>query len=186
MGGESPADRGRIWRRLKDDRLLRQLEEHLLQVSSNPSPGAVTPQELVFRSTPREHQDDSPEPRRRARQLRTDEEKALVERYCVVRNVRTVAGEFRLSRTTVARLLKKHGVHTARRLTEAQIDTAVELYQRGTSSAAIGAQLGFDDHTILKALRGRSVAIRPAVSQRLMRTVGTGEQRRSRGSAIDR
>lgn len=51
-------------------------------------------------------------------------------------------------------------------MTGAQIAIAVELYERGRASAAIGSRLGFDNHTILKAVRARGVTIRPVVSGR--------------------
>ena len=51
-------------------------------------------------------------------------------------------------------------------MTEGQIAIAVELYESGQSSAVIGKQLGFDNHTILKGLRSRGVRIRLAATQR--------------------
>lgn len=139
---------------------------HLLQVYSNPAPGVVTPQAFVFRSRSREPQEASPTSRRRARQLRASENELVVGRYLAVRNIRTVAGEFQISRTTVARVLAEHGIDASRRMAEAEVSAAAELYEQGLSSAAIGQRLGFDNHTILRALRGRGVAIRPAVSRR--------------------
>lgn len=50
----------------------------------------------------------------RARQLRDAETDQLVQRYLKVRNMREVAREFRLSRTTVAKLLAKRGIDTSR------------------------------------------------------------------------
>lgn len=138
---------------------------HLLQVYSNPSRSATSPQELLFRSTSQQRQEATPAAPKRARQLRADEAVRVVARYLAIRNMRTVAREFRMSRTTVARILSAHGVDASRKMTDAQISVAVELYEKGLSSAAIGQRLGFDNHTILKALRGRSVTIRPAVRQ---------------------
>jgi hypothetical protein len=51
-------------------------------------------------------------------------------------------------------------------MSEAEVGIAAELYEQGLSSAAIGGRLGFDNHTILKALRGCGVAIRRAASPR--------------------
>ena len=87
----------------------------------------------------------------------------VVARYLAIRNMRTVAREFRISRTTVARILTEHGIDPSRRMTDAQIAVAVELYEQGLSSAAIGQRLGFDNHTVLKALRSRGGTIRPSV-----------------------
>ena len=50
-------------------------------------------------------------------------------------------------------------------MADAQISVAVKLYQQGLSSGAIGERLGFDNHAILKELRGRGVAIRSAAGR---------------------
>lgn len=134
---------------------------HLLQVYSNPSLEVVAPQELLFRSRQTERQDATPTTRRRARQLRSEEVELLIARFLAVRNIRAVAGEFRISRTTAARILTEHKIDASRGMSEAQVGTAAELYEQGLSSAAIGARLGFDNHTILKNLRLCGVAIRP-------------------------
>lgn len=65
-----------------------------------------------------------------------------------------------MSRTTVARILSERSIDASRRMTNAQISVAVELYEQGLSSAAIGQRLGFDNHTIISALRGAQVPIR--------------------------
>jgi AraC-like DNA-binding protein len=148
---------------------------HLLQVYSNRAPRVVSPQELIFQSTSRKRQQDTRATLRRARQLRASETELLVTHYLAVRNIGTVAREFQVSRTTVARVLTEQGIDASRRMTDAQISVAAELYEQGLSSAAIGQRLGFDNHTILKALRSRSVAIRPVIGQRSRRTDRTGE-----------
>lgn len=133
---------------------------HLLQVYSNPAPGVATPQVMLFRSRTREHQDATREARRRARQLRADEANAVAERYLVVRNVRAVAAEFHLSRTTVSRILASQGIDTSRGMKPAEVKHAMRLYAEGLSSITIGQQLGFDNHTILKELRRAGVQVR--------------------------
>lgn len=110
--------------------------------------GAVAPRALHFRSKSCEHPDAAPEPRRRARQLRADEAVAVVDRYRELRNMRNVASEFQLSRTTVARMIKDHGVDASRKLIEPRIAVAVELNERGLSSATVGRRFGFDKHTV--------------------------------------
>ncbi len=50
-------------------------------------------------------------------------------------------------------------------MTDAQISDAAELYEQGLSSAAIGQRLGFDNHTILKALGTQGIAIRLVARQ---------------------
>ena len=148
---------------------------HLLQVYSNPAPGVVAPQELLFRSRSREKQPTVRAPRRRARQLRAHEAELVVTRYLAVRNIRTVATEFQVSRTTVARILTKHGVDASRRMTDAQITVAAGLYEQGLSSAAVGQRLGFDNHTILKALRGRGIEIRARATTDLLKRVAEAD-----------
>jgi len=80
---------------------------HLLQVYSNPDPGVVVPQDLLFRSSQSEL-DKPPLPSKRARQLRSDEIDRLLSHYEHLRNVRTVARDLGLSRTTVSRVLAQH------------------------------------------------------------------------------
>jgi len=48
-------------------------------------------------------------------------------------------------------------------MSDEQIERAIHLYIRGASSIAIGRELGFDNHTVLKALSGRSIPIRGAL-----------------------
>lgn len=139
---------------------------HLLQVYSNPSRPAIPPQELLFRS----EQSKRPEAglsaaAGRARQLRDNETNQLVRRYLVVRNMREVAREFRLSRTTVAKLLEERGIETSRSMKPSEVKQAVGMYKEGLSSITIGKQLGFDNHTILNALRTEGIRIRPPLTR---------------------
>lgn len=139
---------------------------HLLQVYSNPSRPAVSPQELLFRSA----QSERPEmgltaPVGRARQLRDAETDQLVQRYLEVRNMRQVAREFRMSRTTVAKLLAERKIDTSRSMKPSEVEQAVRMYEEGISSIRIGKQLGFDNHTILNSLRECSVEIRSAATR---------------------
>jgi hypothetical protein len=85
--------------------------------------------------------------------------------YREVRNMRQVAREFRMSRTTVAKHLANRGVDTSRGMKPADITRAVELYAEGLSSIGIGKQLGFDNHTVLSALRAQGVPIRQALGK---------------------
>ena len=90
--------------------------------------------------------------RRSARQLNSGETDRLVERYLEVRNIREIARELKLSRTTVAKHLASRAVMTSRSMNPAQEQLANELYNDGLSSAAIGRQLGFDNKTVLRAI----------------------------------
>ena len=131
----------------------------LLQVYSNPSNIGFSAEELVARS----RRSSRPETARgavgSARQLRDAELELLVSRYLEIRNMRQVARELRVSRTTVAKLLAERGIDTSLSMKSWEIDRAVELYEKGRSSAAIGTELGFDNHTVLNALRARGVQI---------------------------
>jgi len=127
---------------------------HLLQVYSNPSRTAISPQELLFRS----EQSKRPEmgltaPVGRARQLRDAETDQLVQRYLEVRNMREIAREFRMSRTTMAKLLTERGIDTSKSMKPVDIKRAKELYAQGMGSGRIGRMLGFDNKTILRAVR---------------------------------
>lgn len=102
---------------------------------------------------------------RRARQLREREVDELVARYDEVRNMRQVAREFRVSRTTVAKVLAIRGVATSRRMSSVEITLAAELYEQGESSGTIGRKLGHDNHTVLRALRAAGVEIRPPLGR---------------------
>lgn len=90
-----------------------------------------------------------------------------MQHYLDVRNMREVAREFRVSRTTVAKLLSERGIDTSRKMGPADIATAVELYAAGESSIRIGKQLGFDNHTVLKALRSLGIIVRPPAATRV-------------------
>lgn len=74
--------------------------------------------------------------------------------------MRQVAREFGMSRTTVAKLLAERGVDTSRSMKPAEVKQAVRMYKDGLSSTTIGKQLGFDNKTIIKALRQAGSKIR--------------------------
>lgn len=78
--------------------------------------------------------------------------------------MRQVAREMRVSRTTVAKVLKGRGIDTSSGMKPADVERAVELYVEGHSSGAIGRRLGFDNHTVLNALRSEGVQIRPQLT----------------------
>lgn len=138
---------------------------HLLQVYSNPAPDLVAPQELLFRSAQSKRREKRHSaPARRARQLRDVETDQLMRRYAEVRNMRQVAREFGMSRTTVAKLLSERGIETSRRMKPVEIKQAVQMYMDGLSSITIGKQLGYDNHTVLTALRSEGVSIRLSAS----------------------
>lgn len=97
---------------------------------------------------------------RKVKKLRERDIDTLVARYHETRNIRQVAREFELSRTTVAKHLGERGVDTSNRMKPGDVDRAVVMYSEGLSSMVIGERLGFDNRTILRELRERGVEIR--------------------------
>ena len=139
----------------------------LLQVYSNPAVNRVSPQTLFVRSAKSARDGEIKRMGRRgARQMRAIEIDRIVERYRVVRNIRQVAREFGVSRTTVARHLTDRGIDTSRGMSAAEISEAVRLYSQGLSSGQIGRNLGFDNHTILNAVRGAGLNVRESITRR--------------------
>jgi hypothetical protein len=124
----------------------------------------VNPGDLLIRARAgqRKAEPDRRSPKT-AQQLRVAEIDHLVARYKQVRNIRQIAVEFKLSRTTVAKHLADRGVTTTKSMNAEQITCAVNLYTDGLSSMVIGKRLGFDNHTIIKELRISGVPIRPAL-----------------------
>ena len=98
-----------------------------------------------------------------AKQLREGEVGALVARYREIRSMRKLATEFRVSRTAVAKHLADRGLDTSRGMTSADIARAADLYKDGLSNVTIGKRLGFDNKTILSALRAKGITIREAL-----------------------
>lgn len=136
---------------------------HLLQVYYNPFANqSKSVHKLLMalkKAKPRSERDD-PDPRKRAKRLREEEIDRLVTRYKEVRNMRTVALEFRMSRETVAKHLAARGIDTSKSMKPADIKKAKELYAQGMGSGRIGRMLGFDNKTVLKELKGAGVALR--------------------------
>jgi AraC-like DNA-binding protein len=125
-----------------------------------------SPLELVRRSSlSRRDEDQAARQTKPARQLREREVDELVARYRDVRNIRQVAREFKMSRTTVAKHLADRGIDSSHRMTAAQIERAALLYVEGHSSQAIGLALGFDNKTVIKELRAAGVRIRTALGR---------------------
>ena len=140
---------------------MRVLHNYSNHVVVGPSPLEVTAKAARSRRSAT----DSPNPVRMAKQLREREVDELVARYQEIRNMRQVAREFRMSRTTVAKHMADRGVDTSRGMKPADVTRAVELYAEGLSSVNVGKQLGFDNHTVISALRSEGVVIRKALGK---------------------
>lgn len=126
---------------------------HLLQTYSN-FRGGISPLELAAKAANSSRRGQTTPPTRRtAKQFHEPEIDRLVERYREVRNMRAVAREFGISRTTVAKHLADRGVDTSNGMKPFEIAKARALYAQGVGSGRIGALLGFDNKTILKAVK---------------------------------
>jgi len=85
----------------------------------------------------------------------------LIADYRAGATVYTLGGQFGIDRRTVGAILKRHGVQTRwQRLSPAQIDEAVELYESGWSLAQVGERLGVTATTVQLRLRERGLKIR--------------------------
>jgi hypothetical protein len=99
----------------------------------------------------------------RARQLDDEQTRQLIEGYQAGATVYELGEQFKISRQTVGKILKREGVKMRRRrLTTGQVDEAVQLYKTGWSLARIGERMGVDPTTVLNRLREREVKTRDA------------------------
>jgi lambda repressor-like predicted transcriptional regulator len=76
----------------------------------------------------------------------------------------SLAREYGANRTSISALLRKAGVEIreAPRISQIEIDQAVQLYEDGLSLERIGERLGWDHNTIYRHLKKRGVAMRVA------------------------
>jgi len=75
--------------------------------------------------------------------------------------INELAGQFRIHRNTVMGLLEKSGVsRRGKGPSDSELALAIELYEQGHSTAAIGAILGFSGETIRQRLRTAGTQIR--------------------------
>lgn len=71
-----------------------------------------------------------------------------------------LAGEYGVHRTTVTKILQRHGVEPQRGMHPDLIDEAIRRYAESQSLAAVGRALGADPGTIRARLVERGVAMR--------------------------
>lgn len=129
---------------------------HLLHAYSklyNPSKSVHSILPAINSSPKRADPVPAVKPHKTVRRLQSPEIDELVRRYRTTKNMRELAREFQISRTTVAKHLKDRGVDSSRGMKPAQIAKAKELYAQGLGSGQIGKLLGFDNKTILKAVK---------------------------------
>lgn len=76
--------------------------------------------------------------------------------------VKEIAGRFQVDRRTVRDVAKRAGLDPhPRGLSATQIEQAADRYQAGASLATIGKELGFNDNTVMAALKKFGVPMRP-------------------------
>jgi DNA invertase Pin-like site-specific DNA recombinase len=103
----------------------------------------------------------SPERPNRLKRLSEEQVQQLAEGYEAGATVYELGDQFGISRQTVGKILKQHGVTMRRQgLTPDQIDEAVRLYEAGWSLARIGERMDVNDTTVLTRLRERGVQTR--------------------------
>lgn len=98
--------------------------------------------------------------RQRQVHLPTRYQRELIERYKAGATQRELAGQYGVHRTTVTKILQRHGVETQRGLRPDLVDEAVRRYEDGQSLATVGRALGADPGTIKARLIERGVAMR--------------------------
>lgn len=97
------------------------------------------------------------------RRLNPSEIARLIERYQAGASVPVAVAEFGIHRTTVLRILERHGVPRrpeTRKLTDEQVIEAADLYASGLSTVKVGAIFGVDAETIRKAFMRIGVQLR--------------------------
>lgn len=102
--------------------------------------------------------------RERQKQVRLSgqQQRELVERYRAGATQQQLADLYGIERRTAMEIVRRYGAQLTRGLSPAQIDEAVERYERGESLAAIGTALGFAANTVRKKLLQRRVPMRAA------------------------
>lgn len=100
---------------------------------------------------------------------RTRLHKQLVKRYQAGETVKTLAAEHNLHHGTVRAVLVEAGVEirTRRRLTDAQVAHARDMYLAGFTTTEIGEVLGVYASTVGRALIKAGVRLRPAGSHKI-------------------
>ena len=106
------------------------------------------------------------ETRNSQRRLSPTEVDQLVADYRSHGSIYSLARIYNVHRNTVSQHLKERGVDLKKGMSQAAKEQAAVLYADGKSSGVIGKQLGFDNHTVIAALRSMDVSIRQPVAPR--------------------
>lgn len=99
---------------------------------------------------------------RTAKQIKGDQAKELIAVYESGAGLGELSQRFGVSRQTVSRILKRHGVESrwSRRITDEEVDEAERLYKQGLSLARVGQRFNTTDDTIRRHLIKRGVKMR--------------------------
>ena len=91
----------------------------------------------------------------------------MVRLYGEMKSVKGLARHLGIHHHTVRKHLKTRGVTIAQPglVSPEQLTLAIERYEAGQSSIVFGKRLGFDNHTIIGALRKSGVEIRPQLGR---------------------
>ncbi len=134
----------------------------LLHAYSKHSRSLPDPRELAVKARrSRRPARSTPPTKKRARQLRPHEIEALIAHHRENGSVVAAAKALGITSQTAGAHLAEAGIATKHRMSDADIAQAASAYKDGQSAARIGRRLGFDAQTVLTALRGAGVTIRP-------------------------
>lgn len=99
---------------------------------------------------------------RTAKQIKGDQAQELIAVYEGGAGLGELSQRFGVSRQTVSRILKRHGVEPrwSRRITDEEVDEAARLYEQGQSLARVGQRFNTTDDTIRRHLIKRGVRMR--------------------------
>lgn len=122
--------------------LLRMLRGEAAKVTTHPKQSTSAPE------------------RQRQVHLPAQRQRDLIEQYKAGATQRELAGQYGVHRTTVTKILQRHGVEARRGLHPDLIDEAVRRYEDGQSLATVGRALGADPGTIKARLVERGVTMR--------------------------
>ncbi|MFJ8252967.1 helix-turn-helix domain-containing protein [Streptomyces sp. NPDC094466] len=101
-----------------------------------------------------------------AKRLKEDEITKLCRAYEAGTTRRQLAIDFGITPKTVTAILKRQGVRTRwRKLAEADVDEAEQLYAQGLSLERVGKRLGVNSGTIHYRLKKRGVRLRDTHGQ---------------------
>lgn len=106
-----------------------------------------------------------PRSKRAGRPTRLDHDQAqdLIRQYQAGSTVYELAARFGIGRSTVSRLLHRHGIPMRRRgLSPDQIAHAAEAYTAGASTTELASHYDADERTLARALRNHGLTLRGA------------------------